>query len=187
MLFRDSCQVIKGHDIFSCKIALTRTGSALPLVSFWTSPISLFRTFLFPFLMASTCAGRELFFKTMKSASLYWANGPHLIGVRVEHLLADAVQPSGVGNEAQVLLLNELPSRLTWWPPHLLEHLSQPHVRGVSDSRNVNKQESGWQAGGDNCVACAADWPAWQPRRRSGPFPGVPAARPGLEERRGWN
>lgn len=43
------------HEVFSCKIALTKTGSALPLVSFWTSPISLFRTFLFPFLMASTC------------------------------------------------------------------------------------------------------------------------------------
>lgn len=45
---------LNSHEVFSCKTALTKTGSARPLVSFWTSPISLFRTFLFPFLMAWT-------------------------------------------------------------------------------------------------------------------------------------
>lgn len=135
LIFRDSCQdsvsawAAKGkhHNVFSCKIALTSTGSALPLVSFWTSPISLFRTFLFPFLMASTCAGRETFLKA-DSTSHFWVNSPHFIRVRVDHLLADAVQLSGVCNQAQVLLLNDLLSGLTWWPPHLLEHLSQTRV-----------------------------------------------------------
>lgn len=50
----------------------------------------------------------------MDSTSHFWVNSPHLIRVRVDHLLADAVQLSGVGNETQVLLLNDLLSRLTW-------------------------------------------------------------------------
>lgn len=63
--------------------------------------------------MASTCAGRETFLK-MDSTSHFWVNSPHLIRVRVDHRLADAVQLSGVGNQTQVLLLNDLLSRLTW-------------------------------------------------------------------------
>lgn len=50
----------------------------------------------------------------MDSASHFWVNGPHLMGVRVHHLLADAVQLIGVGHQAQVLLPNQLLSRFTW-------------------------------------------------------------------------
>lgn len=50
----------------------------------------------------------------MDSGSHFWVTSPHLMGVRVHHLLADAVQLSGVANEAQLLLLNELLSRFTW-------------------------------------------------------------------------
>lgn len=44
-----------------------------------------------------------------------------------------------------------------------------------------------WQIEGDNCMVGAADWPAWQPKRRYVPFPGAPAAQPVQKERSGWN
>ncbi len=147
------------HEVFSCKMALTNTGSARPLVSFWTSPISLFRTFLFPFLTAWTFAKtqqtlhisdmptnkfkKELHEKKKKGfyfqvKSLHVS--PHLIRVRVHHLLTDAVQLCSVANEAQVLLLDDLPGCLAWWPPHLLEHLTERiNQEDASENQNTNK------------------------------------------------
>lgn len=50
-------------------------------------------------------------------------SGPHLIWMRVHHLLADAVQLCGVANEAQIFLLDDLAGRLLRRLPHLLENL----------------------------------------------------------------
>lgn len=63
--------------------------------------------------------------KTVQTASENLHVSSHLIGVRVYHLLADAVQPCSVTNQAQVLLLDDLRGRLARWPPHLLEHLRE--------------------------------------------------------------
>lgn len=64
------------HDVFSSRMALTRTGSALPLVSLWTWPISLFSTFLFPFLMAWTYteAQETRMFSFFKNLKTNWTN-----------------------------------------------------------------------------------------------------------------
>lgn len=138
------------HEVFFCRIALTRTGSALPLVSFWTRPINLFRTFLFPLLIAWTCreAHNRIFghvFEMFHS----WLHttlcvSPDLIWMRVHHLLADAVQLCGVTNKPQVLLLGDLQGCLAWWPPHLLEHLrTRRNPWNAGEKQNTNKRQLG--------------------------------------------
>lgn len=182
------------NEVFSCKIALTNTGSALPLVSFWTSPISLFRTFLFPFLMALTyreaqqtqnISNVQTNQKNYVTTSENLHVSPHLIRVQVHHLLADAVQLFGVTNKAQVQLLDDLQGCFAWWLPHLLKHL-----RAERNQVRTSMQTSPswgvcieWHIEGDNCMVCTADSPAQQPKRRYVLFPGVPAAQPGQKER----
>lgn len=133
------------HEVFFCRIALTRTGSALPLVSFWTRPINLFRTFLFPLLIAWTCRGTQRDFWTcFWDVSLVITRdivSPDLIWMRVHHLLADDVQLCGVTNKPQVLLLGDLQGCLAWWPPHLLEHLrTRRNPWNAGEKQNTNKR-----------------------------------------------
>lgn len=42
------------HNVISCRMFLSWTGSARPLDSFWTAPMSLFSTFLLPPLITWT-------------------------------------------------------------------------------------------------------------------------------------
>lgn len=181
------------QDVFSSRIARTTTGSALPLVSFWTKPISLFRTFLFPFLTAWTCREArkmQYSFKMRpheKCMQTFFYRCPHLVGMRVYNLLADAVQLCGVTNQPQVLLLGDLQGRLARWPPHLLEHL-----KTGKSSAKLRSEEYKWALAG-MCISqreitalCAADWPAWQRMRRCVLFPGAPAAQPGQRAKSDW-
>lgn len=65
---------------------------------------------------------------------------PHLIRMRVHHLLADPMQLCGVTNKTQVLLLDDLRGCLAGWPPHLLEHLKAGrNHKDAGENQNTNK------------------------------------------------
>lgn len=125
---------------------------------------------------------KNLTYSKSKNYCIRISTSPHLIRMWVYHLLADAVQLCRVGNKAEVLLLDDLQSRLTRWPPQLLEHLRQTEWE-LQWEPECKQAELEWQTEGDNCAARVTRWPAWQPKRRYGLFLGVPAAQPGQKER----